>query len=45
MSFFTSFCDFPQKEQHRVWLSRFSTFFPAMNALDCRTYVLGLPVS
>jgi hypothetical protein len=35
MSFFTSFCDFPQKEQHKVWLD-FSTFFPAIKALDCR---------
>src|SRR5713226_7650025 len=25
MSFFTSFCDFPQKEQQSVWFSRFST--------------------
>src|SRR2546427_11046510 len=25
MSFFTSFCDFPQKEQHSVWFSRLST--------------------
>src|SRR5262245_64915835 len=30
ISFFTSFCDLPQKEQQRVWLSRFSTFLPAM---------------
>src|SRR3982751_5802458 len=27
MSFFTSFCDLPQKEQHRVWFSRFSKIF------------------
>src|SRR3989475_6922128 len=28
MSFFTSFCDFPQKEQHSVWFSRLSTNAP-----------------
>src|SRR5256885_16588105 len=32
MSFFTSFCDFPQKEQQRVWFSRLSK--------DLRTFLL-----
>jgi hypothetical protein len=32
MSFFTSFCDLPQKEQHKVWFpeSRPPAFFVAM---------------
>src|SRR5437868_14010319 len=32
MSFFTSFCDFPQKEQHSVWFSRLSTNCSAFQA-------------
>src|SRR5436853_7242068 len=32
MSFFTSFCDFPQKEQHSVWFWRLSTDCSAFQA-------------
>src|SRR5205814_2109897 len=39
MSFLTSFCDFPQKEQQRVWFSRLSKDLPSPPSCSKATYV------
>src|SRR6267143_1390815 len=40
MSFFTSFCDFPQKEQQSVWFSRLSTNAPPFSLLNSNLTLL-----
>src|SRR5438874_13629590 len=38
MSFLTSFCDFPQKEQQRVWFSRLSKDLPSLPDVRAGNY-------